>query len=420
MGTFQIPDLEPLLPELVETVVTPLFEEETNLYMQFLAGEGDDINGRGKRITDYISPNESGNFFSEAGNYAVPGKEEFAEMRVYPTRSSFGLEWSGDVLDSWKTASDVIDGMSDKLKRATSAYKKFLQRYLFGIGDGALGVIATAGVAGSVITFSTTVADGSTKGATYIKKRQRVHWYTSAGVQKVTTNPLSTVVSKTSSVVTFDVVPSNPLVATDIAVPEGSFNKAFHGIKHLISSANTMLQGQLRSTYPQLKSQEIDAAGANVTVALLSKTKAAQKFLAAEDASAIMLLSSVAQKNLYERQGFNLIRLQQGDKFTGTLAGHNGVGHLDSDWKDCPDCDEDRIYGMGRRAIRRYELKPFGFYNYDGQNFVRKGAGGANSDAITGWLGVKTELGILNPQECFVIKGLSITDAPTAVSALAY
>lgn len=417
MGTFQIPDLEPLLPELVETVVTPLFEQETNLYMQFLEGEGQDINGRGKRITDYISPNESGNFFAEAGTYAVPGKEEFAEMRVYPTRSSFGLEWSGDVLDSWKTAADVIDGMSDKLSRATTAYKKFLQRYIFGDGTGALGTIATGGVAGAVITFSTLFSDGSTKGASYIKKRQRVAWFTAAGAAKVATNPVSTVVSKTSSVVTFDVVPSDPLVATDIAVPEGSFNKAFHGLKSLISSANTMLQGLLRGTLPQLKSQEINANGANITVALVSKTKAAQKYLAAQDAANITMLSSIAQKNLYERQGYNLIRTQQGQKFTGEVT---GVGHLGSDWQDVTDCDEDRLYLYGKTAIKRYELKKFGFYNYDGQNFVRKGIGGANSDAITGWLGVKTELGILNPQECAVIKNLSITDAPTAVNTLAY
>ena len=43
MGTVQIPDIEPLLPELVETVVSPLFEQDTNLYMEFLEGEGEPI-----------------------------------------------------------------------------------------------------------------------------------------------------------------------------------------------------------------------------------------------------------------------------------------------------------------------------------------------------------------------------------------
>ena len=417
MGTVQIPDIEPLLPELVETVVSPLFEQDTNLYMEFLEGEGEPINGRGLRITDYISPNESGNFFSEAGAYAVPGKEEFAEMRVYPTRSSFGLEWSGDVLDTWRTPKDVIDGMSDKLSRATSAYKKFLQRFIFGDGTGSLGTIAPSGVAGNTITFAVNFVDGSTKGATFIKKRQRLNWYDASGAQRSGGSiSLSTVQSKTATAVTLDQVPNN-LAATDIAVPENSFNKAFHGVKHLISSANTMLQGQLRSAYPQLKSQEINAAGANVTVALVTKTKNAQKYLAAEDAAGITMLSSPAQKDLYSRQGYNLIRIQQGEKFTGDIT---DVGHMTSDWKEVTDCDEDRIYFYTKRVIRRYELKKFGFYNYDGQNFVRKGSGGQNSDAITGWLGVKTELGILNPQECAVIKNLSITDAPTAVGTLAY
>jgi hypothetical protein len=417
MSTTLFSDLEPLIEPMVDSEVVPLFEDDTAFYNDFMMGDEEFVTGRGFKLKAYASPNESLNAFSEAGPYAVPGKEEYFEMMVYPTRTSKGVEWSGDVVDAWKTTTQALDDMSGKLQPTTKWYKKQMQRLMFGDGTGNLGVIATGGVAGAVITFGTTYVEGWTKGATFLTERQRVNWFTAAGVQRsggaIT---LSTVVSNTQTTVTFDQVPTD-LAATDYCVPENSHNKFFFGLKALITNANTMLQGVLRSSRPQLKSQEINAGGALLTPMLLDKTKSAHEFLASPDAKNIRIVSTIGQKFQYKRGGYNMMQIGQGGKYTGDMR---DVGHLDSEWLTVNDCDEDRVYLYEKSVIKKYQLRKFGFYDYGDNKFFRKGSGGSNSDAITGWLGWKGNFGIKNPQAASVIKNLSITDAPTAVTSRQY
>jgi hypothetical protein len=417
MSTTLFSDLEPLIEPMVDSEVVPLFEDDTAFYNDFMMGDEEFVTGRGFKLKAYASPNESLNAFSEAGAYAVPGKEEYFEMMVYPTRTSKGCEWSGDVVDAWKTTTQALDDMSGKLQLTTKWYKKQLQRLMFGDGTGSLGVIATGGVSGTTITFGTTYTEGWTKGATFLTPRQRVNWYTAAGVQRsggaIT---LSTVVSTTSTTAVFDTVPTD-LAATDYVVPENSHNKFFFGLKALITNANTMLQGVLRSSRPQLKSQVVNAGGALLTPIMLDKTKSAHEFLASPDAKNIRIVSTTGQKFQYKRGGYNLMQIRQGEKYTGDIK---DVGHFDSEWLTVNDCDEDRVYLYEKSAIKKYQLRKFGFYDYGDNKFFRKGSGGSNSDAITGWLGWKGNFGIKNPQAASVIVNLSITDMPTAANSRQY
>lgn len=419
MSTFSISDLEPLMPEIVDSTVTKQFHEDNSLYNKFAEGKGEKINGRGVRITSYISPNASDGFFAEGGAYPTPDKEEFIEMKVFPTRYGKGLEFTGDVIDQWSSRDDVIDGVTDRLSRATASAKQFLQRMIFGDGSGSLGVI-TGDASTATITFATTYAGGDTLGAWRVKKRQKVNIYDSTLATLRDSGQsyagVFTVSSKTGTTAVLDANPSDTLSAGDVVVPAGSLNKAFHGLKYIVNNNSGEFQGQSRTTYPQLKANVVDANGAAITVALLTKTKAQQKFLASKDASNIMLLSSLAQKNLYERQGTNLIRIEQGDKFNGAM-GNGDVGHGQSDWQDCVDCEADRLYGLSMASIKRYEAKPFGFYNYDGTSWIRYQSNGTASDKISGWLGVKMEFGSPAPQENFLIKNLSISDAPLSTVA---
>lgn len=424
MSTFTANDIESVLKEHVEPVLQEQFEQERMFYN--LIGEaGDPVNARGTRISSRINVNPSFTWFSESGAFPTPGKEEYIEMKVFATRCAVGFEFSGDFLDQIDTEENLVRGLSSVMSNYTDTAKKKISQSLYGDGTGELGVVVTRDSA-TQATLATTSANGSLFGARKLDPNGEYHWYSSAGVQRTTGGALSTLVSKTEStgVATFDSTNDIPtdVVATDVIVHSGSYNKAVLGLKKHVNNDSGAYQGQSRSTYPKLKAGKDDAGQAGITVARLNKNKYAIRYrVPGKEAMNVTLISSPTQYDLFTRLGHNLIRFDRSSPdASNTFKGDFEIAkHGMSEWIVDVDCDDDRIYGVDLSTFKRYVMGPgFGVMNKDGRDVRMYFSNGAGSDKYTGWLGVKFNLACTKPNANFVITNLAITDGAVGYASL--
>lgn len=424
MATFTSADIESVLFEHVEPTLQEQFEQERTLYN--LIGEaGEPVNARGTRISSRVNQNPSFTWYSESGAFPTPGKEEYIEMKVFATRCAVGFEFSGDFLDQIDSEENLVKSLSGVMSNYTDTAKKKINQALYGDGTGELGVVVTRDSA-TAATLATTVANGSLFGARKLDPNGEYHWYSSAGVQRTAGGALSTLVSKVEStgVATFDATNDIPtdVVATDVIVHAGSYNKAVLGLKKHVNNDSGAYQGQSRSSQPKLKAGVDDAAGAAITVARLNKNKYALRYrIPGEAAMNVTMISAPTQYDLFTRLGHNLIRFDRGSGGEGgTFRGDfERARHGNSEWIQDVDCDEDRIYGVDLSTFKRYVMGPsFGILRKDGQDLRMYFSNGAGSDKYTGWLGAKFNVACMKPNANFVIKGLAITDGAVGFSSL--
>lgn len=421
MATFSGADIESVLKDHVNPVLGEQFEQERMLYN--LIGEaGEPVNARGTRISSRVNQNPSFSWFSESGAFPTPGKEEYIEMKVFATRCAVGFEFSGDFLDQIDTEENLVRGLSQVLTNYTDTAKKKINQALYGDGTGSLGVVLTNDSA-TQATFATSVAGGSLFGARKIDPNGIYQFYSSAGVVHSQSGAVltSTLASKTEStaVSVFDAVPSD-VVATDVIVANGSYNKAVIGLAKHVDNGTGAYQAQSRSLYPKLKADVLDAASAAITVAMLNKMKYRIRYrVAGTEAMNVTLISAPTQYDLFTRLGHNLIRFTDAPN-QGVFKGDFEVAkHGNSDWIQDVDCDEDRIYGVDLSSFKRYVMGGgFGAFRKDGQDLKMYFSNGTGSDKYTGWLGVKFNLACHKPNANFVIKSLATSDGALGYAAL--
>lgn len=421
MGRFDSIDIAPVLREHVDPLLRDQFEQSRRLYDEF--GEaGEPVNIRGTRLMSRVSPNASFGWFVEAGSFPTPDKDEFIEMKVFATRAAVGYRFSGDWLNQIDSTESFVRGAAEILSNYTTKCKKVISQALYGDGTGELGVVASRDTATQATFRLPTDATPGPFGARKVDKRARLNWYdSSTGTQRTTGGALSVVVSKVEStgVVTFDSTDDLPtdLVAGDIAVHEGSYNRAVLGLKRHVNNDSGVYQGQSRSTYGVLKAGSEDAGGTGISVAMLNRNKYAIRYRIENEAAVnVTLITSPVQWDLYSRLGFNLVRFNGGG---GTFRqDFDKIQHGNSSWIVDVDCDDNRLYGIDTSCFKRYVLKPFGTFRDDGLDMRMDFASGAATDSYTGWLGVKFNLGCHKPNANFVIKNLSVAGATVGTAAL--
>lgn len=422
MATFTSADIEAVLKEHVNPVLKEQFEQERMLY-NLIGESGEPVNSRGTRIVSRVRPNASFAWFSEAGAFPAPGKEEYIEMKVFVTRCAMGFEFSGDFLNQIDTEENLVRGLSQVLSNYTDTSKKKLNQHMYGDGTGKLASVVSNDST-TQATFSTTSANGSLFGVRKLDAGGLYDFYSTAGVIRVAGNAngaqLNSKVESTG-VGTFDgtlTVPTD-VAATDIAVHRGSYNKAVIGLAAHVSNSTGAYQGISRATYPMLKAGVDDAGGAGITVGRLNKNKYAIRYrIPGTEAMNVTLISSPTQYDLFTRLGHNLIRFTDAPN-QSTFKGDFAVAkHGNSDWLVDVDCPDDIIYGVDLNCFKRYVMKPFGAYREDGMDYRMFFSNGTGSDKYTGWLGAKFNLGCDKPNANFAITNLAVTDGAAGFSSL--
>lgn len=425
---FNIAEAEVLMLEIVSKRINQVFEEAAILWNLLQKGEAQFTNSRGVRLVTYVEPNPGMTWFSEGAILAAPNTSVQIDMRVFFTRFVISGGFTGDALDLTDQES-LAKAMSYRMTQDTKTGLKEFNQACYEDGSGKKATVTA--VSNTQATFGYTDGSGgsgSPFGARRLLKRGSYEFYDPAtGTRRQlnggATSAKITAKSNTTGVVTFDTdldSGADPVVAGDIAVLTGSYQKVLHGLPYHINDDTGFYQGQSRSTYPQLKAPVIDAGHNFLSVSLMDKMiyQTLYRTGADTDTSDFIVISSMTQHHRYNSLGYNLRRYTSGQTFDGSAK---DVAHKGLSWKQDTDCGDKDVYFLRTAAWGRYEVSPFEPLKKDGNvlrmnpAFSSSTGDGSWADKYTYHMVYKGELGCTHPEWNARIKNLGTTGYATGL-----
>ena len=360
MAQVNIPTIAPALNQVVGDLRTQ-YETQLTAYNAIAKrGKKDFVNGKGERIPSKFRRPTGITAHQEGGSFNAPGNPRYDDMYVLPLAVSMAYDLSGRVIRNFNAGDEYtqIEGLSEYLADVAGAVQKDVERNIWGDGSGTRAIAVSA--AGSTITCRAVAqADyGSTKGATHIEIGETYDVLTAAGVVRGQVK----VASKTNTTFTGTLVGfvAADVVDGDLVVPQGGHLNFPRGFAYLINNGNALIQGLLRSAFPELRSSVVDLTNNSCTV---SDFNQAVSFLQIRGdvlgpQAGVAVWMPVAQEANLLRLGQNLKRFTGDEKkFDGSFATF-GYGNLTINV--AKDLDEDREYFTRMEDVFNLEEMPFG------------------------------------------------------------
>lgn len=412
--------IAPTVNQVVADIQTQ-FENQTIAYNSVTKrGKKDFVNLKGERIPSYLRRPTGISAGVEGFSFNVPGNPVWDDMYVYPAEVALPYELTDRTIRNFSAGSEhtQIKGVSDYLARVAEALTKKLERVMWGDGSG---LVATCTSASSLtITFTIAAASGfgSTKGAVWIELGELYDVITSTGAVRGQVR-FTSKTATTATATLFSGFAAADIASTDILVEANGYNNFPRGFAYIVNNDTGTFQLLSRATYPELKANVVDLAGATITVSDFDQAVSlleirGDSFEGAK--SGIDVWMPVSQHSALCRLGQNLKRFSGTDsKFDGSFQSF-GFGNLTIN--KAVDCDEDRIYFNKSNDLFCLEEKPFGAYSTDGVEMYRKmGTNGVGSTSNVGALGVAYQLGAMQPRTYTLIKRAATAGLPTQVAA---
>lgn len=412
-----IAQILPALQQLSANGLREQFEQYPATYNSFERDtESQFVNGKGHRIASYLRPPTGVGSIAEGGSFKQPSAFQLDDMYVAPMNLTMAFEVTGRALRNANDASSLIKGMSGILERQTQALMKEANIQVFNDGSGVRSLYksgTTTVTLYNAIDHTPTTSPQVTKGAVHMQVGETYDWYDST---LATYRGTITPTAKTNKTITIGSAISGA-VDGDWIVLGGTLYKSPKGLAYIVNNDTGTFQLQSRATYPQLKSPVNDLAGAAIQVSTFSYTKRLLEARAGVGkAKKVLAILSLAQDDALTRLGQNYKRFD-GDakKFDGSF---DAFGHGDTMFHKDPDCGESDIWLVVPSEIKRYEEKPFGLYDHDGNTLrMRAGVTGYGSDAYTGALGAHYNFGTPEPRCMAKITRCAVTGLATQVAA---
>jgi len=422
MSQLQIPTISPALNQIVGDLRTQ-YETQLTAYNAIQKrGKKDFVNGKGERIPSKFRRPTGITAHQEGGSFNAPRNPRYDDMYVFPLAMSLAYDLSGRVIRNFNAGSEYtqVEGLSDYLADVASALQKDVERNIWGNGQGSR-AIATTGSSGSTINLrsAAVAAYGSTKGATHLEIGE-VYDIVDPATGTVRTQATITGKTNTTATATFATGDASQVADGDLLVPQGGYLNFPRGFAYMIDNGNALIQGLLRSIYPELRSSVVDLTGNSQTVSDFNQAVAFLQIrgdvLGPQTGVAVWM--PVCQEANMLRLGQNLKRFTGSEKnFDGSFTTF-GYGNLTINV--AKDIDEDRSYFTRMEDIFCLEEMPFGVYDLDGNQLrMKAGSNGVGSDAYTGAMGVQYNHGIGQPRLHTLIKRASTIALPTEVAAFA-
>lgn len=220
----------------------------------------------------------------------VSGVTSFNEMVAYQTDKMYvGLTQTGFTVEYEHFAqNDASTGNNPMSKshmreRVMQTYYQHQNWYRWGLGDGALAVVASGGGGGSgTITFANdNTAVGRSKGSlrlavspgTTAGKRVLYESYTRSTDTKTATFYITSKASTTTAVIV--VTDGGTVVAGDIIVKAGHYKRVPYGLAYHISPTGRMYQGANTAVDTFLNSRGVDGGNAAINPTVIDTAKGA-------------------------------------------------------------------------------------------------------------------------------------------------
>lgn len=407
----------PALQQISANALRDQFEQEPATYNMFERDtESQFMNGKGYRIPSYLRPPTGAGSIAEGGSFKQPGSETLDDMYVSPMNLTMAFELTGKALRNAESESSLIKGMGGILSKRTEALMKEANIQMFNDGSGVRALYksgTTTVTLYNAIDHTPTTSPQVTKGAVHMRVGETYDWYDATlATYRGTIQPTA----KTNKTITIGAAISGATDG-DWLLLASTLYKSPRGLAHIINNDTGTFQLQSRSTYPELRSPVTDLAGAAIQVSTFSYTKRLLEARAGVGkAKKVMAILSLAQDDALTRLGQNYKRFD-GDakKFDGSF---DAFGHGDTVFHKDPDCGESDIWLVVASELKKYEEKPFGLYDHDGNTLrMRSGVAGYGSDAWTGALGVHYNFGTPEPRCMAKIARCAVTGLATQVAA---
>ena len=425
MGALPFSNITDLKRQQVEKDVRMFYENNDPGMRAFgKAVDKPKITSKGYRLPDYARrPTGMTWFTPDNSDFNQANGPQTVSMWVYPTMSAWPMLFQGSTIESMENdTEDNVNSWDQVLVQYTETFRKRMNQYFYGTGNGAVAYSATTTtVLGSQSLSGTTTAattPGQTKGTMWLWEGE-----TYQGINASTGAVRGTFVVTTAGTSSATVnVLSGTISSGDPIVIQGSYQLAMRGIGWLNSDQNRVLQGLDTSVYTDLNAPVVDLAGALLTPAAIENAKALLQTRnnQLEAKNNLTAFITPGQYSTIRKQGYNLGYYLREDAGSDNMKGVQG-DYTDGDTRFIcdADMDEDRVYFCKTSDYKIYEMKAFGPYNRDGLDMrMLLGANQTGSDNWSRAIGWKGAPATLSARGSALIKRAQLAFATQVTSGL--
>jgi hypothetical protein len=373
----------------------------------------------GRYFTIQTQSNQSyGSAATEGGAFPAAGtlKDQKALIGYRSQFKSFG--WTGDVNDL-ANAKTLVSANQRVIKDATEQFDEVQNLFLFGPGDGVLGVIDT--VSSNDITMLNTVANSY--GAREILAGQLLNAYDQSGAAYRSGDMTVNSVARSTDIVSVDTAAAS--IATDdddVLVFKGSYGYAPQGFRYHVADSGTWL-GLSRTTFPSLKASVYDASSGSLDYDMLDLAMLRSANLAGDDVPAndFTFITHPCQTVYLKAAGRNSANVQ----FQGGLAGNKklDLGLMDVEYNGKrintdSKCAPSDFWGLRLSTWFIEEVAPRQLYKHASGNVMVQGLAGSTNyaDAMEGRVYWRYNIVCKEPFKNFRIKNLNFNTADTRIN----
>lgn len=363
------------------------------------------LNDFGERIPVYTAEPGGHTFF----NYSNPDfrdaiAPEDEAMRIYPSRYAIPIKLNGDMLRALKrNDKNYWLTYQQRLDRTANVAKKVLSRHFHGDATGTLAISGTTIGGTGVATMAGTMTSGGTSGQAKTKGTaflQKNEIYNAINPSTEAIRGTFTVLSEGRTQVSVNVT-AGTVSTNDPIVLAGSWKKVPVGLRHLVNSANRVLQNFDTANADNLNTPMYDNGGNPISPAAFSLAKGLMQTYTndeGEEKGKMCVMTFGHQKTLVN-QAFQY-RQYTNPKGDMTVYGV-GSKYVDMDgdihFVDSDAADE-QIRLLDANSFYVGEDMPWGVYNDDGLDWrMLPGANGTGSDRWAysiGWQGQFAKAGV--------------------------
>lgn len=422
MANLTTTELNKTVKETFDAVIQESFADNMPTLKRFKRSvPTEDITSVGRYFAIQVQSNESYGSPTEGGAFPAAGKLVDVKALVNYRSQFKSFAFTGDVQDL--AGSKTLQNMLTRIiKDSTQVFDRTQGFFLFGSGDGVLGVIAS--VSSNALTMANTVANPF--GARGVNAGMLLNAYDQSGTAYRTGDMNVSSVTRATDIVNVDAAAGSIASdSDDVLVYKSAYNTAAQGLKYHVNDDTGTWLGLSRSTYPNLRAIVHDASSASIDFDMIEIADLKSRNITGDDSpkfGKVLIMHPVQHKNLRA-----IARSQGNVQFQTSIAGTPKMDLLVKDVAPAgqeiiedSNCGPSDVFGLRLDDWAIEEVAPRQLYKHnDGNVFIQQIASStAYGDAKEGRIYWRYNYVCKSPYTQYRIKNVNFSTAETRVNRM--